>query len=105
MFKPGKAFHPSNGTGSAPDAAATPGGVQVSFDQSANRNRQATITVIVSNLEAVAGNNLEVSFNNGRSFFVIPPAQTISFPVIVQNMRVRGAASATTDYSIVGIVG
>jgi hypothetical protein len=105
MFKPGKAVVPANASGTAPDAAVTPGGIEISFDRGANRGRQATIGLIASNLEAAGGNVLEISFNEGKDWFGIPPAQAIPIPVLIHRIRVRGASGATTLYSLLGIVG
>jgi hypothetical protein len=104
MFKPGKAVHPSNGIGTAPDAAVTEGGTEISFDRGSNRNRQSTIEVIVSNLEAIGGNNLEISFVSGREWFAIPPATTVRFPIMIHEIRVRGATGATTAYAVMAVV-
>ena len=104
MFKSGKAILPSNATGSAPDAATTPEGVELSFDKGANRSRQATIGVIITNREAVAGNTLEVSFNEGRDWFVVATNTTLSLPVVIHRIRVRGTSGAVALYSVMGIV-
>jgi hypothetical protein len=106
MFKPGKPVHPSNGIGTAPDAASSPAGVEVSFDGGPNKTRQLTVAVLVSNLAAAGGNPLEISFANGSNdrFFSIPPQQTVTFPVMVHRCQVRGKTGATTAYAILGIV-
>jgi hypothetical protein len=106
MFKPGKPVHPSNGTGAAPDAATSPEGIEVSFDQGPNRGRNSTAQVIVSNLEIAGGNPLEVSFANGANgkFFSIPPQQTVTLLVNTHRCRLRGASGATSNYSILGII-
>lgn len=106
MFKSGKPVHPSNGTGAAPDAASTPEGIEVSFDQGPNRSRGSTAQVIISNLEATGGNSLEVSFANGANgkFFSIPPQQTVTLLVSTHRCRLRGASGATADYSVLGII-
>lgn len=104
MFKPGKAITPSNGSGTAPDAAVTPGGVEVSFDLGANRQRQATLGVVITNREAGGGNTLEVSFNNSGSWFTIATDITLYLPVVTHRMQLRGTSGATADYSVMGIV-
>jgi hypothetical protein len=104
MFKPGKAVVPSNGSGTAPDAAATPGGVEVSFDAGPNRLRQATLGVFVTNREAAGGNTLEVSFNNAGSWYVVATDTSLYMPVVIHRMRLRGTSGATADYSVLGIV-
>lgn len=104
MFKPGKAIVPSNASGTAPDAATTPEGTEISFDRGANRSRQAAMGVIVTNREAVAGNPLEVSFNEGGSWFTVATNTTILIPVVIHRIRVRGLTGATSDYSVMGIV-
>jgi hypothetical protein len=107
MFKPGRAVVPSNGVGTAPDAATTPGGVEISFDVGVNREqRQLTTQVLVTNREAAAGNLLEISFSNGRdgTFFAIPPQMTITFDVQTHRVSLRGASGGTAAYSIMAIV-
>lgn len=106
MFKPGIPVHPSNGVGTAPDAATSPQGVEVSFDKGSNRNRQSTSQVIISNLAAAGGNVLEVSFANGQDgkWFSIPPGQTVPINVMIHRCNVRGKSGATTAYSIMGII-
>jgi hypothetical protein len=106
MFKPGHASVPSNAFGSAPDAAVTEAGVEVSFDGGANRNRQATSAVVVTNRELVAGNTLEISFANGRdgSWFALAPNSTITVPVMTHRMRLRGTSGAVALYSVMGII-
>lgn len=106
MFKPGIPVHPSNGIGTAPDAATTPAGDEVSFDKGSNRNRQTTSLVIVSNLAAAGGNPLEISFANGqdKKWFSIPPSTTVTLPVSIHRCNVRGKSGATTAYSIMGII-
>jgi hypothetical protein len=103
-MKPGKAIHPSNGIGVAPDAATSPQGVLISFDQGPNRGGQTTAQVIVTN--SSAANPLEISFANGKdkAWFAIAPNTTVVFPVICHNCRVRGASGATANYSLLGIV-
>lgn len=104
-MKPGKPVHPSNGSGTAPDAATTPGGVEVSFDEGPNKAaRASTLQVVVTNRDAV--NNLEVSFADGRSgyWFAIAPQHTIPFPVSVFRLYLRGASGGTADYSVIGVV-
>jgi hypothetical protein len=98
MFKPGKAVVPANASGNAPDAA-------ISFDRGANRGRQATIGLVVSNLEPVGGNALEVSFNEGKTWFGFPPATVTPLSIVIHRVRVRGLAGATSLYSVMGIVG
>lgn len=107
MFKPGKPIHPLSGSGIAPDAAATPEGVQISFDTGPNRNRQTTSAVIVTNREVLAGGNtLEISFADGADgkWFAIAPSTTISFPVSVHRCQLRGTSGGTAGYSIMGII-
>lgn len=104
MFKPGKAIVPTNGSGTAPDAAVTPNGTEISFDRGANKSRQATMCVLVTNREAVAGNPLEISFNEGGTWFTVATNTTIHMPVVIHRVRVRGLTGATADYSIMGIV-
>lgn len=104
MFKSGKAIVPSNASGTAPDAATTPGGIEISFDAGANRSRQATLGVIVTNRELVAGNTLEVSFNSGSTWFVIATNQTIHLPVVTHRMYVRGTSGGVALYSVMGVV-
>lgn len=104
MFKSGKAVIPSNGSGTAPDAASSPGGIEVSFDAGLNKLRQATLGVLVTNREASGGNTLEISFSNGSSWFAIATDTTIVFPTVIHRVRLRGSSGATADYSIMGIV-
>jgi hypothetical protein len=107
MFKPGIPVHPSSGIGTAPNAATTPQGIEISFDKGSNRNRQSTSQVIISNLEAaVGGNALEVSFANGQDgkWFSITPGQTVPINVMTHRCNVRGKTGATTAYSIMGII-
>ena len=104
MFKPGRAIHPSNATGSAPDAATTPAGIVVSFDAGTNRTRQTTTEIIISNRESVGGNFLEVSFDDGRRWFAINPASTFSFPVMCHYCSLRGYTGAVARYSVLGII-
>ena len=105
MMKPGKPVHPSNGIGTAPDAATTPGGVEVSFDEGPNQAaRGSTLQVLVTNVEAAQ--NLEISFADGRDgrWFSIAPDTTLSIGVGIYRMYVRGASGGTAGYSILGIV-
>ena len=105
MFKPGKAMHPSNGTGTAPNAATTPAGVLIDFQVGPNQSpRGSTTQVIVTNREAAQ--NLEISFAGGKdgTFFAIAPNTTITFSVSVFRCRLRGASGATADYSILGVI-
>ncbi len=104
MFKSGIPIVPSNASGTAPDAALTEAGVEVTFDAGSNKSRQATIGVVVTNLEAVAGNPLEVSFNNGRYWFTIATNTTLLLPVVTHRMRMRGLTGAVALYSVMGIV-
>jgi len=106
MFKPGRPIHPTNGIGSAPDAASTPEGIEISFDMGPNRNRQSTAAVIVTNMEGSAGNTLEVSFADGVDgrWFAIAPLTTIPFPVVIHRCRVRGTSGAVAKYSVMGII-
>lgn len=103
-MKPGRAVHPSNGVGTAPNAATSPEGVVISFDQGANRGGQSSGQVVVSNLEVAGGNSLEISFSNGRRWFAIPPATIVKFDVLSYYCRVRGTSGATAEYSVLGIV-
>lgn len=105
MMKPGKPVHPSNGTGTAPDAATVPGGVEVSFDEGPNKAaRASTLQVVITNREAAQ--NLEVSFADGRDgfWFSIAPNMTITFPVGVFRLYLRGASGGTAAYSVIGVV-
>jgi len=102
-MKPGKAVHPSNGNGTAPDGSSTPAGIEISFDRGANRNRQSTGQVKVTNAEASGGNLLEVSFNNGREWFAIATDTTMDFDIMCHRCRLRGNGG-TAAYSIVGLV-
>jgi hypothetical protein len=102
MFKSGKAIVPSNASGTAPDAASSPQGTQISFDTEGNR--QKTIAIYVTNREAVAGNPLEVSFNNAKTWFTVATNTTIPFAVMIHRIRVRGQSGATSDYSVLGVV-
>lgn len=101
-MKSGKPIHPSNGIGSAPDAAASPAGVLVSFDFGVSR--VTTMYVVVTNLEAAQV--LEISFANGRdkAWFAIAPSTTISLPVVCHNCRLRGASGGAANYAIMGVV-
>jgi len=103
-MKSGKPIHPTNGIGSAPDAASTPEGILVSFDQGPNRSNQSTMFVFITNRDA--SNTLEVSFANGKdkAWFAIAPATTISMPAVCHNCRLRGTSGAVALYSIIGIV-
>jgi len=104
-MKPGKPVHPSNGTGTAPDAATLPGGIQVSFDEGPNKAaRASTLQVVITNREAAQ--NLEVSFADGRDgyWFAIAPNTTLPFPVSVFRLYLRGASGGTAAYSVIGVV-
>jgi hypothetical protein len=103
-MKSGKPIHPTNGTGSAPDAAATPEGVLISFDLGVNRGYQTTSAVFVTNRDAA--NTLEISFANGRDkmWFAIAPKTSLSIEVMCHNCRLRGSSGAVALYSIMGIV-
>lgn len=104
-MKPGKPVHPSNGTGTAPNAATSPGGVEVSFDQGPNRAaRASTLAVFVTNREAAQ--TLEISFANGSKdhWFAIAPATSLRFHVGVFRCYLRGASGATAAYSVLGVV-
>jgi hypothetical protein len=100
-MKSGKPIHPSNGIGTAPDAAVTPAGTFISFDFGAGAT---TMFVVVTNMEAARA--LEISFANGRdkAWFAVAPGTTISMPVVCHNCRVRGASGGTAAYAIMGIV-
>jgi hypothetical protein len=104
MYKAGKPIIPTNGIGTAPDAAVTGGGVEVSFDAGANRSRQATFIVMVTNMEATTGNTLEVSFNNNGRWFAVATNTTIEFPVVRHRIRLRGTSGGTAAYSVMGLV-
>ena len=106
MFKPGKPVHPASGIGTAPDAATTPEGAVISFDRGPNSAKALTIQIILTNLEPTAGNNLEVSFADGKNgtFFVVLPRTTIYFDITIHRCRLRGASGGTAAYSIMGIV-
>ena len=104
MFKSGKAIVPSNASGSAPDAALTPGGEEITFDAGANRTRQGTIGVVVTNREAGGGNTLEVSFSNGSTWLTIATDTTVVLPVVIHRIRVRGTTGAVALYSVMGVV-
>lgn len=106
MFKPGKPIHPLSGSGTAPDAAVTPEGAQISFDMGPNRNRQTTSAVVVTNREILAGNTLEISFADGADgkWFAIAPSTTISFPVSIHRCQLRGTSGGTAAYSIMGVI-
>jgi hypothetical protein len=106
MFKPGKPVHPAFAIGTAPDAAATPGGVEISFDMGSNRDRQSTSSVIITNMEAAGGNTLEVSFADGAKdkWFAVATQHTLAFPVCIHRCRLRGTSGATADYSIMGVI-
>jgi len=104
MMKPGKPIHPTNAIGTAPDAATTPQGIQVSFDGGPNRNRQTTMYVIITNMEAAGGNTLEVSFANGNAWMAIATDTTITIPVVSHRCQLRGTTGAAADYAIMGIV-
>jgi hypothetical protein len=101
FFKPGKAVVPANASGSAPDAAVTPNGEEISFD--IEGNSQAVFGVFVTNREAVAGNPLEISFNNGKGWFVIATNTSLAIPVVIHRVRVRGASGGASLYSVMGI--
>lgn len=103
-MKPGRPIVPSNASGTAPDAASSPQGTEISFDTGINSRGQPTTAVKVTNREAVAGNPLEISFNNGRDWFTIATNHTENFPVIIHRIRVRGLSGATSDYSVMAIV-
>lgn len=104
MFKPGRPVHPTNGTGTAPNATVTPAGVLVSFMLGPNVSQQKTSQVVVTNREAAQ--TLEISFANGQDgkWFAIAPATTIVFPVITRDCRLRGSSGGTAAYSIMGVV-
>lgn len=104
-MKTGKPVHPSTGgIGIAPDAATTPAGTEISFDKGANRNRQSTSEVIVTNMEVLAGNTLEISFDGGHLWFAVAPRTTVQFPVCLFSVRVRGTTGAVAAYSVMGII-
>lgn len=105
MMKPGKPVHPSNGSGSAPDAATSPGGVEIDFQVGPNKSpRGSTSQIVVTNREAAR--NLEVSFADGKTgtFFALAPNTTVSFPVSVFRCRLRGETGGTSAYSIMGVI-
>ena len=105
MFKPGRAVHPTNGTGTAPDAALTPAGVKVTFDEGPNRgSKHSTISVYITNLEAAQ--TLEVSFADGGDgrWFSIAPATTVSLSISAFYLHLRGASGATAGYSVLGVI-
>jgi len=104
-MKSGKPIHPINGTDSAPDAATTPAGVEISFDGGPNRGYQTTMFVYVTNRDAA--NTLEISFANGRdkTWFAIAKGTTLTIPAICHNCRLRGTSGAVALYSIMGIIG
>lgn len=101
-MKSGKPIHPSNGIGTAPDAASSPAGTLISFDFGVIKT--TTMYVIVTNLES--SNSLEISFANGKdkAWFSIAPGITVSLPVVCHNCRVRGKSGGTAAYAIMGIV-
>ena len=103
-MKSGKPIHPSNGIGTAPDAATSPEGVLVSFDQGPNRSNQTTTFVLVTNMDVT--NTLEISFANGKdkAWFAVAPKTTISMSVVCHNCRLRGTTGAVALYSIMGII-
>lgn len=103
-MKSGRPIHPTNGVGSAPDAALTPEGILVSFDQGPNRSNQSTMFVFITNMDA--SNTLEVSFANGKdkAWFAVAASTTITMPVVCHNCRLRGTSGAVALYSIMGIV-
>jgi hypothetical protein len=103
-MRPGKPIHPSNGTGTAPDAAATPGGTEISFDGGVNRVRQGVGMVVVSNVTAAGGNFLQISFSDGKLWFDVAPATTILMPISCHRCYVRGRTGAVALYSILGIL-
>lgn len=104
MFKSGIAYVPVGGTGTAPDAAASPFGTTLSLNRGPNRTNQAAMTVIVSNLEAAGANTLEISFDKGHSWFTLATMTTFSFNVITHQVNVRGTTGATADFSVMVIV-
>jgi hypothetical protein len=101
MFKSGKAIVPTNGSGTVPDAAVTPADTECSFG--VGGKSQLTIGVFITNREAVAGNPLEVSFNEGRDWFTIATNMSLAIPVMIHRIRVRGLSGATADYSVMGV--
>ena len=103
-MKSGKPIHPSNGVGTAPDAASSPQGDLISFDQGPNKSNQTTMFVYVTNMDTT--NTLEISFANGRdkAWYAIAPKTTISMQVVCHNCRLRGTSGATANYSIMGII-
>lgn len=105
-MKPGRPIHPSNGIGTAPNAATSPAGVEVSFDTGPNQTRQAAAKVVITNLEAVGGNALEVSFADGRDgrWFAIAPQTTLPLEIVIHRCRLRGKSGATAQYAIMAIV-
>jgi hypothetical protein len=104
-MKSGRPIHPSNGSGTAPDAAVTPEGVLISFSQGPNRSYQTT-TSIVSITNRDAANTLEVSFANGRdkTWFAIATDTTVTLPISCHNCRLRGSSGAVALYSVMGII-
>lgn len=103
-MKSGKPIHPSNGIGTAPDAASSPQGIVISFDQGPNRSNQTTMSVFVTNMDGT--NTLEISFANGKdkAWHAVAPKTSIVMPVICHNCRLRGTTGATAAYSIMGII-
>jgi hypothetical protein len=104
MFRPGIANIPSNASGTAPASSGDPDGTTVTFMKGDNKTNKATICVVVSNLEAVGGNALEISFVKGGGWFSIPGATSIAIPVLCQACYVRGAGSSSAAFSLMGIV-
>ena len=105
FMKSGKPIHPTNGVGSAPDAASSPQGTFIDFGQGPNRSNQSTMVVFVTNRDAA--NTLEISFANGKdgTWFAIAINTTLPIPAVCHNCRLRGTTGATADYSIMGIIG
>jgi hypothetical protein len=95
MFKPGIPI--------VANGSALTSGVTVSFDRGANRTRQKTVAIVLTNREAAGGDLLEISFDNGGTFFAVPPQHTITFPVMTHRVTLRGVGAAA-DYSIMGII-
>lgn len=104
-MKTGKALHPENAIGTAPNKLTGGNPIEVSFDVGPNKGaRSAVTTLLVSNMDATGV--LEISFAGGQSgkFFQIPPRTTVTIPAHAHRVYLQGADS-TAEYSILGVQG
>lgn len=78
--------------GTAPSSGPTPEGAKVSV------SRGRGFFIRIRNLEAAGGNNLEISFDNGRHWYPILPEEEFRENAAFHFFRVRGVGG-TADWS------